>query len=53
MSKISTSLREIERSKKLDGYKQYLSTFESLCKEALDTAVAEQKKTYSALDGIL
>lgn len=53
MSKISTSLREIERSKSLDGYKQYLSTFESLCKEALDTAVAEQKKTYSALDGII
>lgn len=53
MSKISKSLREIERTKNIDGYKQYLATFENLCKEAIDAAVAEQKKTYSALGGIL
>lgn len=53
MSKVSASLREIERSKSLDGYKSYLSTFETLCKAALDNAVAEQKKTYSAIDGII
>lgn len=53
MSKVSASLNNIEQSKDLTAYKQYLHTFEDLCKEGLDKAVTEQKKTYSTLDSIL
>lgn len=53
MSKVSSSLNSIEQSKDINAYKQYLHTFEGLCKDALDNAVDEQKKTYSALDSIL
>ncbi|MDY4175682.1 MAG: hypothetical protein SOY07_10400 [Bacteroidales bacterium] len=53
MMKVSSSLDEFDRNKDLDGFKRYLNTFETLCGEALDSAVAEQKRTYSSLDSIL
>lgn len=53
MMTVSSELSAIERQKSVEAYRQYLQTFKSRCLQALDKAIAAQKKTYSALDGIL
>lgn len=53
MMTVSSELSAIERQKSVDAYRQYLQTFKARCLQAIDKAIEEQKKTYSALDSIL